>query len=60
MPIVEVAAGGNVKIPSKLVKKYRIRKGVRVNVSDENGVVTIRPLLADCVRLARIAVKSGM
>jgi antitoxin component of MazEF toxin-antitoxin module len=57
MPIVEVAAGGNIKIPNKLVKKYRIRKGARINVSDENGVITIRPLLADCVRLARLTLK---
>jgi hypothetical protein len=60
MPIVEVAAGGSIKIPRILIKKYRIRKGLRVNVTDENGVITVRPVLADCVRLARKAVKAGM
>jgi len=55
MANIEVARGGNVKIPSEIRKKYRIRKGIEVNVSDENGVITIRPQVKEAVRLAKKA-----
>ena len=53
MANIEVARGGNVKIPSEIRKKYRIRKGIEVNVSDENGIITIRPPVKEAVRLAK-------
>lgn len=55
MAATEIARGGTVKIPSEIRKKYRIRKGVEVNVCDENGVITIRPQVQEAVRLAKKA-----
>lgn len=53
MAATEVARGGTVKIPSEIRKKYRIRKGIEVNVSDEDGVITIRPQVKEAVKLAK-------
>ncbi len=57
MAVIEVARGGNVRIPSEIRKKYRIRKGIEVNVSDEDGVITIRPQAKEAVRLAKKALR---
>lgn len=59
MAAVEVARGGAVKIPTEIRKKYRIRSGVVVVVADEQGVITIRPQLADTVRTAKRLLKTG-
>ena len=53
MAVIEIARGGNVKIPAEIRRKYRIRKGIEVNVSDENGVITIRPQAKEAVELAK-------
>ena len=59
MASVEVAKGGSVKIPTEIRKKYRIRRGVKVTVCDEEGIITIRPQLQEAVRLARKSLKTG-
>lgn len=59
MATVEVTDQGGIRIPGEIRKKYRIRKGIRVSIADENGVITIRPLLSDALRLARKNLKRG-
>lgn len=59
METVEVTKEGAIKIPNKIRKKYRIRKGVQVSIGDENGVITVRPILSDTLRLARKNLKQG-
>lgn len=53
MAAVEVAPGGAVKIPANIRKKYRIRNGMKLVISDEQGVITIRPQVDDAIRLAK-------
>jgi bifunctional DNA-binding transcriptional regulator/antitoxin component of YhaV-PrlF toxin-antitoxin module len=59
MALVEIARGGTVAIPTEIKKKYRIRSGIQVTVTDENGVITIRPQLQEAVRLAKRNLKTG-
>lgn len=59
MAVVEITRGGVVKIPTAIRKKYRIASGVRVTITDEEGVITIRPQLQEAVRLAKKSLKTG-
>lgn len=59
MAIVEISGNGEIRIPTDIVKKYHIKRGVRVTVADENGVITIRPTLGDAIRLAKSTIKRG-
>ena len=59
MAIVEISNGGGITIPTDIRKKYQIKGGTRVTVSDENGVITIRPTVADAIKLAKNNLKRG-
>ncbi|MDP1808941.1 MAG: AbrB/MazE/SpoVT family DNA-binding domain-containing protein [Actinomycetota bacterium] len=59
MAIVEISNNGGITIPTDIRKKYRIKEGSRVMVTDENGVITIRPTLIDAIKLAKRTLKRG-
>lgn len=59
MASVKVARGGAIKIPTDIRKKYRIGSGVKVTITDEEGVITIRPQLQEAIRLAQKSLKTG-
>lgn len=59
MAIVEISNGGGITIPTDIRKKYQIKGGTRVTVSDENGVITIRPTISDAIKLAKKNLQRG-
>ncbi|MGH9782947.1 MAG: AbrB/MazE/SpoVT family DNA-binding domain-containing protein [Terriglobia bacterium] len=51
-----VTAKGQVVIPARLRRKYGIKKGTPVSVSDRNGEIVLQPLTDEFIRsLAGIA-----
>lgn len=50
MFIVEVSKNGKVQIPAEIQAKYGIFPGMKLRVIDENGIITIRPLLKDMLK----------
>lgn len=53
MAICVTTVKGQIVIPAALRKKYGIKKGTRVAVSDGGGVILVKPLLDDPVHQAR-------
>lgn len=45
MPIVKASTKGQIVIPARLRRKYRIEKGTRVNIIDGDGELILRPVL---------------
>ena len=51
-----VTAKGQIVIPARLRRKYGIKKGTPVSVSDRNGEIVLQPLTDEYIRsLAGIA-----
>ncbi|OFW10374.1 MAG: hypothetical protein A3H27_10170 [Acidobacteria bacterium RIFCSPLOWO2_02_FULL_59_13] len=48
-----VTAKGQIVIPSKLRRKYGIKKGTKVSVSDRDGQIVIQPLTDEYIRSIR-------
>ena len=59
MALVKTTAKGQVVIPADIRKKYRISKGTKVKIEDENGRIILKPLLNDPVKNARGVFKDG-
>ncbi len=59
MVTVEVTEEGKIRIPGKIRKKYHIGRGAKVSIDAEDGVITIRPLLRDALKLARKNLRRG-
>jgi len=59
MAVVEISNSGGITIPTDIRKKYRIKEGTRVTVTDEHGVITIRPTLIDTIKQAKKTLKRG-
>ena len=59
MAVVKISKRGEITIPTRIRKKYRIKGGAQVCVGDEDGVITIRPTLHDTIRLAKKNIKRG-
>ena len=45
-----VTAKGQIVIPSKLRRKYGMKKGTPVKIDDRNGEIVIQPLTDDYIR----------
>ena len=45
-----VTAKGQIVIPAKLRRKYGIKKGTPVSVSDRNGEIVLQPLTDEYIR----------
>jgi AbrB family looped-hinge helix DNA binding protein len=52
-----VTTKGQLVIPSKLRRKYGIRKGTRVAMIDEEGRIVLQPLTRDYIRRLRGSLK---
>jgi bifunctional DNA-binding transcriptional regulator/antitoxin component of YhaV-PrlF toxin-antitoxin module len=48
--IAEVSKDGKLQIPAELQAKYGIFPGMKLRLADENGVITLRPLLKDVLK----------
>ncbi|MDP1809607.1 MAG: AbrB/MazE/SpoVT family DNA-binding domain-containing protein [Actinomycetota bacterium] len=59
MTIVRTTAKGQVVIPVEVRKKYHIVKGTKVKIEEKNGVIVIKPLLANPVKDAKGLFKAG-
>jgi AbrB family looped-hinge helix DNA binding protein len=59
MPIVRASTKGQIVIPARLRRKYRIEKGTRVNVIDGGGEIILRPVLQDAVEEAKGIFRGG-
>ena len=44
-----VTTKGQIVIPAALRKKYGIKKGTRINVSDDDGQILLRPVTAELI-----------
>ena len=60
MPIVRVSSKGQIVIPAQLRKKYKIDKGIQLNVLDGDGEIILRPILHDAVQQARGLFRGGV
>lgn len=58
MGIVTSTIKGQIVIPAELRKKFKIEKGTRVNVYEENNKIIVEPLMEDPVRRGRGMLKS--
>jgi AbrB family looped-hinge helix DNA binding protein len=54
-----VTTKGQLVIPSKLRRKYGIRKGTRVAMIEEESRIILQPLTAEYIRGLRGSLKSG-
>ena len=59
MPIVRTSTKGQIVIPARLRRKYRIEKGTKVNVIDGDGEIILRPVLQDAVQDAKGIFRGG-
>ncbi len=59
MPIVRASTKGQIVIPARLRRKYRIEKGTKVNVIDGDGEIILRPVLQDAVQDAKGIFRGG-
>ena len=59
MPIVKASTKGQIVIPARLRRKYRIDKGTRVNVIDGDGEIILRPVLQAAVTDAKGMFRGG-
>jgi AbrB family looped-hinge helix DNA binding protein len=59
MPIVRASTKGQIVIPARLRRKYRIEKGTRVNVIDGDGEIILRPVFQDAVDEAKGIFRGG-
>jgi len=59
MDIVKTTPKGQIMIPSRLRKKYGIKGGTRVLVSEKDGEIRIKPLFSDPVAEAKGMFKEG-
>ena len=50
---------GKILIPALLRRKYGIKKGTRIHVSEENGRIILRPITPDLVRRLRGSLKGS-
>lgn len=53
MTISITTAKGQVVIPAEIREKYGIRKGSKVSIVDEGGVIILRPLMEDPIEGSR-------
>ena len=58
MGIVTSTIKGQIVIPAELRKKFKIVKGTRVNVYEENNKIIVEPLMEDPVRKGMGMLKS--
>jgi AbrB family looped-hinge helix DNA binding protein len=58
MGIVTSTIKGQIVIPADLRKKFKIIKGTRVNVYEENNKIIVEPLIEDPVREGRGMLKT--
>jgi AbrB family looped-hinge helix DNA binding protein len=56
--VATVTTNGRFVIPSKLRRKYGIRKGTRVAMFEENGRIVLQPLTPEFIRRLRSSHKS--
>jgi AbrB family looped-hinge helix DNA binding protein len=54
-----VTTKGQLVIPSKLRRKYGIRKGTRVAMIEEDSRIILQPLTPEFIRQLRGSLKSG-
>ena len=59
MPIVRASTKGQIVIPARLRRKYRIEKGTRVNIIDGDGEIILRPVLQQAVVEAKGLFRGG-
>lgn len=59
MAVVSISKRGEITIPTGIRRKYHIKGGTKVSVGDENGVITIRPTIADTIRFAKRNLERG-
>ena len=59
MPIVRASTKGQIVIPARLRRKYRIEQGTKINVVDGDGEIILRPVLQDAVQEARGIFRGG-
>lgn len=59
MPIVRASTKGQIVIPARLRRKYRIEKGTRVNIIDGDGEIILRPVLQNAVGDAKGLFRGG-
>jgi len=52
MPTVKTLAKGQVVIPAKLRKKYRIRPGAKLELLEYGGVIYLIPPVTDPIKAA--------
>jgi AbrB family looped-hinge helix DNA binding protein len=52
MPTVKTLAKGQVVIPAKLRKKYRIRPGAKLEILEYGDVICLIPPVADPIKAA--------
>lgn len=59
MAIITLSKKGQIVIPSEIRHKYRLRKGDRLLMKDENGKITLQPLERHPLLGLRGAFKAG-
>jgi AbrB family looped-hinge helix DNA binding protein len=59
MPIVRASTKGQIVIPARLRRKYRIEKGTKVNIIDGDGEIILRPVLQNAVDDAKGLFRGG-
>ncbi len=52
MPTVKTLAKGQIVIPAKLRKKYRIRPGTELQLLEYGGIIYLIPPVADPIKAA--------
>ena len=57
--ISSVTTKGQLVIPSKLRQRYRIRKGTRVALIEEESRIILQPLTREYIRSLRGSLKGG-
>ena len=50
---------GQIVIPAPLRRKYGIKKGTRIHISEENGRIILQPITPDLVRRLRGSLKGS-
>ncbi len=58
MAVVTSTIKGQIVIPAEIRKKYKISKGTRMNVYEEDGKIIVKPFLEDSVQEGRGMLKT--